>query len=309
MIDRVTDRARRLLGSELNHIAHHPLRFAWQVLRAFRANQGFLLAGGVAYYALVSIVPMLVLAVSGLSALLGEGAVFAALERYLAWLLPGQSDPLVAELRHFHAHRGTLGWLLLATMLFFSTLAFTALENAMSIIFRHRVAIRRRHALVSAALPYAYVLCLGIGMLIVTIVATGLQAFGEREWHWMGREWSAGTLSGAMLYALGLAGEVLVITSIYLVMPVGPLSLRHALLGGLVATLLWEVSRHALVWYFETLSQISRVYGSFTTAIAILLSLEVAGILLLLGAQVIAEAERLDPAAAPPPPKPLRTPG
>ncbi|NRF71563.1 YihY/virulence factor BrkB family protein [Aquincola sp. S2] len=296
----------------MHHIARHPLRFAAQVLRAFRANQGFLLAGGVAYYALVSIVPMLVLAVSVLSGLLGEAPVFAALERYLAWLLPGQSDAIVAELQTFHAHRGTLGWLLLATMLFFSTLAFTALENAMSIIFRHRVAIRRRHALVSAALPYVYVLCLGIGMLVVTIVATGLQNFGEREWHVLGRALSFGGLSGVMLYLLGLAGEVLVITSIYLVMPVGPLSLRHALLGGLIATLLWELSRHALVWYFETLSQIGRVYGSFTTAIAVLLTLEVAGILLLFGAQVIAEAERIDPdAPALPqaPPKPLRTPG
>ena len=48
-----------------------------------------------------------------------------------------------------------------------------------------------------------------------------------------------------------------------------------------------------LLWYFDTLSQISTVYGSLTTAIAVLLSLEVAATLLLLGAQVIAEYERL----------------
>lgn len=296
---------------QLQHIARHPLRFALQVLRGFRANQGFLLAGGVAYYALVSIVPMLVLAVFVLGAALGEAPVFAALGRYLDWLLPGQAGALVGELKTFHAHRATVGWVLLATMLFFSTLAFTALENAMSIIFRHRVAIRRRHALVSAALPYAYVLCLGLGMLVVTVIATGLQTFGEREWHFLGRALSLVGLSGAMLYALGLAGEVLVITSIYLVMPVGPLSLRHALLGGVVASALWELSRHALVWYFATLSQISRVYGSFTTAIAVLLTLEIAGTLLLLGAQVIAEAERIDPDGPPghaPEAKPLRTP-
>ena len=41
------------------------------------------------------------------------------------------------------------------------------------------------------------------------------------------------------------------------------------------------------------LSQISTVYGSLTTAIAVLLSLELASTLLLLGAQVIAEYERL----------------
>jgi membrane protein len=292
------------------HIAQHPLAFAAQVLRAFRANQGFLLAGGVAYYALVSIVPMLILSVIVLSTVVGEVALFGALDRYLAWVLPGQSVGISKELRAFLVHRDTVGWLLLGTMLFFSTLAFTALENAMSIVFRHRVAIRRRHALVSAALPYVYIMCLGLGLLLVTLVATGLQAVGERELHVLGRTLALDGLSGAMLYLLGFAGEVLVIASVYLVMPVGPLSWRHALLGAVVASLLWELSRHGLVWYFATLSQIGRVYGSLTTAIAVLLSLEIAGILLLLGAQVIAEAERVEPDLpdTDTPPKPLTTP-
>jgi uncharacterized BrkB/YihY/UPF0761 family membrane protein len=47
------------------------------------------------------------------------------------------------------------------------------------------------------------------------------------------------------------------------------------------------------VWYFATLSQIGLVYGSLTTAIAVLLSLELAATLLLLGAEVIAEFERI----------------
>ena len=80
-----------------------------------------------------------------------------------------------------------------------------------------------------------------------------------------------------LLYLLGVAGEIFVLTSIYLVMPVGRLSLRHALIGGVTAALLWEISRHVLVWYFATLSQIGIVYGSLTTAIAVLLSLELGG--------------------------------
>jgi uncharacterized BrkB/YihY/UPF0761 family membrane protein len=76
-------------------------------------------------------------------------------------------------------------------------------------------------------------------------------------------------------------------------MPVGRLSLRHALIGAVSAALLWEISRHLLVWYFATLSQVNVVYGSLTTAIAVLLSLDIAATLLLLGAQVISEYERL----------------
>ena len=49
------------------YILAHPLAFAWQVLKGFRANQGLLLAGAVAYYALLSIVPFLMLVVVVLS--------------------------------------------------------------------------------------------------------------------------------------------------------------------------------------------------------------------------------------------------
>jgi membrane protein len=42
------------------------------------------------------------------------------------------------------------------------------------------------------------------------------------------------------------------------------------------------------------MSQIQLVYGSLTTAIAVLLSVEIGALVLLVGAQVIAEYERID---------------
>jgi uncharacterized BrkB/YihY/UPF0761 family membrane protein len=57
---------------------------------------------------------------------------------------------------------------------------------------------------------------------------------------------------------------------------------------------LWEATRHLLVWYFSTLSVVGVVYGSLATTIIGLLSLEIASIFLLLGAQTIAEYERLE---------------
>jgi membrane protein len=186
-----------------------------------------------------------------------------------------------------------IGWVLLATMIFFSGLAFTVLENAMSVIFFHRVAERKRRFIVSAVLPYCYILSLGVGVLLVTLVSGSLQAMALHDIEFLGHSWSLGNVSGVLLYLLGFAGEVFVLTSIYLVMPVGRLKFTHALMGGVTAAVLWEITRHILTWYFATLSQVSVVYGSLTTAIIVLLSLEFAAILLLLGAQVIAEYERI----------------
>jgi len=285
-------------GRKVTHVLTHPGAFAWQTVKAFRANQGLLLAGGVAYYALLSIVPLLILTVIALSHVVDQAELLQTLSRYLEWLVPGQSRTLVDELANFIGHREFMGWFLLVTMLFFSSLAFTVLENAMSVIFHHRVAIRRRHFLVSAILPYAYILSLGLGLLLVTFVTGLLQAVGQEELRFLGRTWSLHGVSGLLLYALGFAGEVALLTSVYLVMPVGRLRLRHALIGGLTAAALWEVTRHILVWYFATLSQVNVVYGSLTTAIVVLLSLEMAAALLLFGAQVISEYERIGRAGA-----------
>jgi YihY family inner membrane protein len=288
-------------------VLRRPGAFVLATVKAFKANQGLLLAGAVAYYALLSIVPLLILFVIALSHVVDAAVLLDTVARYLEWVVPGQSAPIVDELTGFLEHREFIGWVLLVTMIFFSSLGFTVLENAMSVIFHHRVAIRRRRFLVSALLPYFYILALGVGLLLVTLVAGGLRAMGDRSIQFLGLEWSLDDFSAVILYLLGVAGEVFVLTSIYLVMPVGRLSLRHALIGGVTATLLWEITRRVLLWYFDTLSKVSEVYGALTTAIVVLLSLEMAATLLLFGAQVIAEYERLDRGRWNAPPKDWRT--
>ncbi|HVE89402.1 MAG TPA: YihY/virulence factor BrkB family protein [Burkholderiaceae bacterium] len=272
----------------------HPVAFALAVLKQFRANQGLLLAGAVAYYALLSLVPLLILVVLALTQIFDEAVVLKSIGTYLEFVVPGQSNALVGELQNFLMHRELVGWLLLALMLFFSTLAFTVLENAMLVIFFHRVTVRpRRHFLVSALMPYLFVLSLAIGLMIITVVSGALGRLGTHAVIILGESRPLDEFSARLLYLIGVGGEVLLLTAIYLVMPVGRLSLRHALIGGTAAAILWEITRHVLVWYYSTISQIQVVYGSLTTSIAVLLSVEIGAIFLLLGAQVIAEYERI----------------
>ncbi len=275
-------------------IARDPLAFVAQTLRAFRSNQGLLLAGGVAYYTLLSIVPLMILLVIILSHVIDADSLLTTLARYLEIVVPGQSAPLLQELRGFVSHREVIGWTLAVTLLFFSSLAFSVLENAMSVIFYHRVLVKRRPLVISVVIPYLYILFLGLGLLVVTVVAGALQSMAQQTFDVLGRDWSLSGVSRGLLYMIGVGGEILMLASIYFVMPVGRLSWRHALIGGVSATVLWEISRRVLVWYFATLSQVRTVYGSLTTAIIVLLSLEIAAIVLLFGAQVIAEYERIE---------------
>jgi YihY family inner membrane protein len=282
------------LSKHASKVAKHPGRFALQVVKAFRVNQGLLLAGAVAYYALLSIVPLLILIVIALSHFLDQSELLATLGHALEWVAPGQSRAVVQELANFLQGRVSIGWVLLGTMLVFSSLAFAVLENAMSVIFMHRLVVRKRRFLVSLLIPFGYIFFLGFALLVGTLISASLEAIGQESIMILGHAWSLGGVSGFMIYAVGVVLEILLITSIYLVMPFGRLSILHALIGGATAGVLWEAIRHGLVWYFGTISQVSIVYGSLTSAIVVLLSFEIAATLLLLGAQVIAEYERLE---------------
>ena len=287
-------------SSRVQFVLDNPWRFARLVISGFRANQGLLLAGAVAYYTLLSMVPMLALILVLLSQIQESRELVDTLHDYLVLIAPGQVDVLINQISLFLENWKVVGVVGLLILLFFSSLAFTVLENAMSVIFFHRVAIKRRHFLMSAIIPYFFILLLAIGLLLVSAVSGSLHALDTSTITVMGQVWSLSGVEKTLVYLLGIIGETLLLTSLYLVMPVGRLELRHALIGGITAVVLWEITRQFLVWYFSTLSLVNVVYGTFATAIIILITLEAAATILLIGAQVIAEYERIGTAPCAP---------
>jgi len=235
-----------------------------------------------------------------------QDVLLATLRQALEYVVPGEGKAVVTELRRFLQHREVIGWVLLITMLFFSSLGFKVLESAISVIFLHRVAKRRRHFLVSLLLlPFGYIAFIGAALFVGTFVIADLVTIGGANLAILGHSWSLSGFSRLLIYVGGVTVEILLISTVYYFMPVGRLSPQHALIGGATAGLLWEFIRHGLRWYFGTLSQVGVVYGSLATGIIVLLSLEVAATLLLLGAQVIAEYERIETGEAEKPRGPM----
>lgn len=297
----------KLIDPRTTYVLRNPVAFALRVLRAFQANQGLLLAGAVAYYALLSIVPLLILIVIALSQVIDQEVLLSTMVRALEYVVPGEGRAMVLELKAFLEHREVIGWVLFVTMLFFSSLGFKVLENAISVIFLHRVKKRKRHFVASLLLHFGYIVFIGVALFMGTLMIVDLIAIGGANLVILGHSWSLGGFSRWLIYVTGVFGEILLFSAIYYFMPVGRLSIRHALIGGATAGLLWELIRHALGWYLGTLSQVNVVYGSLTTAIIVLFSLEVVATLLLLGAQVIAEYERIKIGGSKVKPLPMRT--
>ena len=265
--------------------------FLVRVLRDFKRNQGLLLSSAVAYHTLLSIVPMSILALIVLSHFIKEEQLIHTLSTYLEMVIPGYAATLTEQVRVFLEHRKVIGIIGFLVMLFFSSIAFKVLENAMSVIFFHRVRMERRHFLISVIIPYVYIFLIGLAILLVSFIIGAIETLEKRHLIIFGLSLSLGGTSGVFLYILGIMGEVLMLTSIYLVMPVVRSTVWHALIGGIAATILWEITRRVMVWYYSVLSMLNIIYGSFATAVVALLGIEAVAVILLLGAQVIAELE------------------
>jgi YihY family inner membrane protein len=255
-------------------------------------NQGLLLSGAVAYYTLLSIVPLSIIALIVLTNFIEEQQLILTLSTYLEMVIPGYAATLTEQVQEFLKHRKAVGIIGFLGMLFFSSTAFSMLENAMAVIFSQSGKSKRRNFLFSAVIPYIYIFLMGIGIVFVSFVVGVIETLESSNLTQFGWSLDLGGSTGMALYTMGILGEVVMFTSIYLVMPEVRVKFRHAMIGGITAAILWEITRRILIWYYAVASMVNVIYGSITITVVALISIEVVAIILLLGAQVIAELER-----------------
>jgi membrane protein len=267
--------------------------FLLRVVRGFMRNQGLLLSAAVAYYTLLSIVPLSIIGLIVLTNFIEEQQLIQTLSMYLEMIIPGYAVTLTEQVRAFLEHRKVVGIVGFLGMLFFSSTAFSMLESALSVIFIQSTRIKRRTFLISAIIPYLYIVVMGMGIVLVSFIVGAIETLESGHFALFGWALDLGGTTGTALYILGIVGEVLMFTSIYLVMPPVKVRFRHALVGGITAAVLWEITRRVMVWYYAFVSMINVIYGSITITVVALLFIEVIAIILLLGAQVIAELEHI----------------
>jgi membrane protein len=275
------------------------LRFGRRVVGAFLANRGVLLAGGVGYNALLSLVPFLALAITALSCFTDQQRILDALRPELTLLVPQHADTILQTVQTFLQNQAATGVVSVVVMLFFSAIAFRMLEEAMAAIFHGSGTGVRRRFWVSALLPHGFVLLLMIALLFLTLLTSGLDALGTRSVRLFGATLSLARGVHVLVGLAGFLGLVLLFAAIYLVLPVIKVSLRRALIGGLCAAVLWRVAGIVMVYYFANISMVNVIYGSLASVIVVLLLLELAFAIVLLGAQVIAELEASAAAGVP----------
>lgn len=263
-------------------------RLAWAfgraVVRAFLRHDGATLASSMAYYALLSVFPLILLASALAAHLLDPEAAQAALARTLGTYLPPDAvEALQRSLAEAVRAREPAGLVALALFLWSGSSATGSVRHALNRVLggtRTRPFWRRR------LLDMAATLLLG-SLLGASLSLSAARAVLARLSPRLGPE-IARLLPG--LDTLGSLGPpVLAFATFalaYWLLPARRLPWRSLLAGAAVAAALFEAARAVSFRALESFARYQLVYGSLAGIIVFLVWVYVAAGVFLLGAEV-----------------------
>jgi YihY family inner membrane protein len=271
------------------------LKIFWFVSRVLRHfflyNHGLLLTAAVAYNMMLSLIPLSAVFLVVFSNFFDQDALLKAITSEASLIAPGFAPTLTEVLTGFLASRSLIGWVGVGILLVFSSLAFRVLEDAIAIIFHRPLPALKRKFWISALMPYLFIVIVVAGLIAITAINAIIDTHGKKSIDFFGMSLMPYRHFNHLIYLTGLFGLVLLFALFYKLMPVAKVSFRRALAGGLTATVLWEGVRYLLVAYYTKVSMVNVVYGSMATIIIVLLTMEAVALILLLGAQVIADLQ------------------
>jgi membrane protein len=250
------------------------------------------LAAQLAFYFLLALVPTLIVVV----ALLTQLPAQHTLERAIAWLAgvapPDVVSLLVRELEALDAvnHGGLLTVSILGAV-WTSSIAMmaiiSALNDAYNIEDRRRWITRRLLAIGLTLVLGAFVIAAQVLLLVGPSVAAWLTertGIATLEHVWLLGRWPI------ILLLVLLAVDV-----VYYAAPDADKDWVWITPGSLVATTLWLIASAGFSWYVQNLANFTATYGTLGGFIVVMLWCYLAGLAILVGAELNAEIDRASP--------------
>lgn len=227
------------------------------VVQRFFATRGLQVAGSLTFTTLLALIPLITIALTVLTTLPGFGQWLPRVREFLlANFLPDTASKIIAMyMTHFSSNAGQLR--LAGSVL----LIMAALSSLMTVdrVFGDIWRIRVRRTWGHRILTYASFLF--VGPIVVTLALTVTTSVFKA---WMG--YSGHTLSAATRFILEITpwGAVsLTLAAIYRFLPFPHVPFKHALGGGFVAGLGFELMRWLFSFYLHHFRGYAAVYGAF----------------------------------------------
>jgi membrane protein len=264
------------------------LRLLGSALAKFNRDEGFFLASGIAFQALLCLVPfaLLLLSFAGTYLLTDERVL-----QYFVRALEQAAPTLDAHLRHdlleIVDHRGTTGIVGTVGLLWIATAIFGWLRMALNRIFE---VPRARGALHGMGIDLAMIVLVGAAFLASIVVTAVIEYLRHAPALFPAvREQ---LLSAVSVYLVPFLVVLLVCFLIYYLVPNQQVGARSAAWGALFTGVLWEAAKHLFAWYVSASGSYSLVYGSLSALAALLVWTYYSAAVLLLGAEVAALLEK-----------------
>jgi membrane protein len=287
MIERVRRAVRALDRWTMRH--RRP-RIARRAVAGFLAHEGLQYAGTMAYFGVLSIFQVLVLAVVVGSLLLGEGEARAFVIDQVTAGTPLDAETVTSVIDGTIESRGSMTIISFGFLAWAALGIFSAMSNGIGRVFEQAP---RRSFLMDKLI--GLLLMLLTGVLAVASLAIGL-ATGVLQAA--ASELMAEVPGGeTFVWLIGLVAPMLLIFLafwfIYRIVPNRPVSWGEVLPGAIVAALLWTLLRFGFTWYATSIARYDTAFGPISTAVSLLVFLYFASVVVLIGAEV-ARAVALD---------------
>ncbi len=255
--------------------------FGLAVARRFFEDRSSQTAGSLTYTTLLSLVPLLTVALAMSTAFPVFDTVVEALQEYVLDNVLPEAEGLSAladQINSFTERAGRLTAIGLAGLALTGVLMIMTIDEALSRIFR----VRRRRSLGLRLLTYWAVITLGpvlIGAsLSISSYLLGV-SFGYLE---LG---AAGRVAFGVLPFVFTWGALALL---YIVVPNRHVEWRHGLVGALIAGLLFEAAKRGFAFYISQFPTYAFIYGTFATILIFLVWLYVSWTVVLIGATLTA---------------------
>ncbi len=248
------------------------------LLRRFLADHGPNSAAALTYTTLFAVVPMMTVTFSMLSAVPAFSGVGEQIQHFIFHnFLPASGEMVQEYLANFTTQARQLTWI---GVVFLAVTAFAMLvtvEKALNNIWRVR---QPRRGISSFLLYWAILslgpLLLGVGFVVSTYI-TSLSLISGPE---------AVISAKVVLRLTPLLSSVAAFTLIYASVPNTRVPIKHALLGGVFAAVLFEVAKALFGLYVRLFPGFELIYGAFATVPLFLLWLYLSWLIVLFGAEL-----------------------
>jgi membrane protein len=251
----------------------------------FFAESGFFLAAGLAFFFLVCVVPLLLLAASTLGFVLSSEAAAEEAVNQLTRNFPVYRREITAAIVRIIETRAVSGIAGTLTLIFFSTPLF----GATRLVLHRMLGVRAGGGYVSnLLLDTGMVLVLTILLFASTSVTwlfQWLQEFIVKPHHigWQGA------------YAITIGFSVILSTMMfylgYRYVPRRRPRLWTAMVGGLLAALLWEVAKQLFRLYIRNVGVYDQIYGTLGVLVAFVMFVYYSAIVFVFGAAYVASLD------------------